>query len=79
MPLNNRISFVTVQFQLVVLHIRGKVLPDDEHSCAGVTAGSQPVSFGGRHLITGGHVHEVASRLIGVVGIIRFSAKQFIS
>ena len=44
MPLISWISFVTVQFQLVVVHICGMELLDDQHSYAGV-AGSQPVSL----------------------------------
>jgi len=35
MPLSSWISFVTVYFQLVVVHICGKELLDDQHSCAG--------------------------------------------
>ena len=46
MPVNSSISFVTIQFQLVVVHICGKELLDDQHSYAG-GAGSQPVSLGG--------------------------------
>jgi len=47
MPLNGQICFVPVQFQvMMVLHIRGKELLDDQHSCAG-GAGFQLVSFGG--------------------------------
>jgi len=45
MPLNSSISFVTVQFRPVVLHICGKELLDYQHSCA-VSAGSQSVSLG---------------------------------
>ena len=37
-------SFVTVQFQLMVVHICGKELLDDQHAGG---AGSQPVSLGG--------------------------------
>ena len=46
LPLSSWTSFFTVQFKLVVLHIRGKELPDDQHSCAG-SAGLQQVSPGG--------------------------------
>jgi len=46
MPLSSYISFVTVQFQLVMVYICGKELLDDQHSWVG-GAGSQPVSFGG--------------------------------
>jgi len=46
MPLSSYISLVTVQFQLVVVHICGKELLDDQHSYAR-DAGSQPVSLGG--------------------------------
>jgi len=35
MPIRRSISFATILFQLVVLHIRGKELSDDRHSCAG--------------------------------------------
>jgi len=35
MPLSSLISFVTVQFQLVVVHICGNELLDDQHSYAG--------------------------------------------
>jgi len=35
MPLSSWISFVTVQFQIVVVHICGKELLDDRHSYAG--------------------------------------------
>ena len=34
-PLNSWISIVTVQFKLVVLHVRGKDLPDYQHSGSG--------------------------------------------
>jgi len=46
MPLSSSISFVTVQFQLMVVHICGKELLDDQHSFAG-GAGLQPVALGG--------------------------------
>ena len=45
MPLSSWISFVAVQFQIVVLHIRGKELLDDQHSRAR-SSELQPVSLG---------------------------------
>jgi len=44
--LNGWISLVTVQFQLVLLHVHGKKLTDDLHSCAG-SAGSHLASLCG--------------------------------
>jgi len=48
-PLNSWISFATVKFRLVVLHMRGKELQDDQNS-----DGSQPVSLG----VSGAQIHK---------------------
>jgi len=42
MSFDSCISFVPVQFQLVLLHICGKELPNNRYSCIG-SPGPQPV------------------------------------